>query len=128
MDFGVTNPVLKQLAEKPVIKPLLVLQTASESLQTEWLGGRFKTIETLGEQSAAGLKEKKGAVLVGFLPNALLAKSVLNIGDVVLQLGDEEIVKAGDLLKAYEAVKWMGTVGVKLVRNQQEMQVQVDFK
>jgi hypothetical protein len=128
MDFGVTDPILKKLAERPVIKPLYSLQTEVQSTQTEWLGGRFKSIETLGEQSAAGLPERRGALLLNVQPNGLLGKSALKVGDVVVKMGDEEIVKALDLWKAYEAVKWMGSVKVKLFRNQQEMEVELGLK
>ena len=99
MNVGVTLPALKKIAEKPQIKPLLTKLNEIKGIEVDWLGGMFKNIETLGERSAAGLHDNKGALLVQVPATSLAANNKLQRGDVIIEMGDQEINSISDLLK-----------------------------
>ncbi|MBS1576008.1 MAG: PDZ domain-containing protein [Bacteroidetes bacterium] len=128
MDFGVTDHRLKAIAAKPPINPLLTSINKSDSHEVKWLGAKLKNIETLGERSAAGLHDNKGALIIN-IPNGSVAfRNNLNRGDVVIKLGDEPIENTSTLLQAYQRIKWMGETECIIVRNQAELKIQIVFK
>ena len=125
---GVTLPALKRIAAKPTIKPLLSSLNKIKGIKVEWLGAMFKNIETLGEKSAAGLHDNKGALLVQLPANSLAAKSKLQKGDVIIKMGDQDINSISDLLKTYQSIKWMGQSAIIIVRNQAPQNLSLSFK
>lgn len=128
-DFGVTDPALRKMAEKP---GMIVLQNfgneAHSSKAVWWLGASIKNIETLGEQSAAGLPDKKGVVLMDFHLPSILEKNHLKKGDVIVKMADEQINTVAELLKVYESVKWTGKLTCIIVRNQRYEEIQLFLK
>ena len=128
MNFGVTNPVLKKIAAKPVIKPIYTYLDKQTGAQVEWLGATFKNIETLGERSAAGLHDNNGALLEGLLPNSLAEKNNLRKGDVIITMGNSAVNSISDLMQIYQTNKWMGGAECVIIRNQSEMKLRVSFK
>lgn len=127
MEFGVTHPSLKAIAEKPVFKPLLTKLGETKGELIDWLGGKFKNIETLGERSASGLHNDNGALLVEFHPSSIIAKNNLQKGDVIIKMGNEDINTIGDLLKVYQSTKWMGRANCIVLRNQSEQKIDISF-
>jgi len=84
----------------------------------EWLGTRFKNIETLGERSAAAMHDNNGAMLVELPAKALKTKSDLQKGDVIIQLDNTPIKAISDLMQIYQNIKCMGTAKCIIIRNQ----------
>ncbi|SEW41280.1 PDZ domain-containing protein [Chitinophaga arvensicola] len=116
--FGVVSPALKKLAAKAPL-PVLKTITATGAGISNWLGAQVKNIETLGERSAAGLPDDKGAFLVT-VPAGF--RYAVKAGDVILQLGDKNVSNVKEL---QQATDFYGDKKVKVVifRNQQRMQL-----
>lgn len=127
-NVGVTSPALKRKAATPKIKPLFTDIASGKVSTIEWLGARFKNIETLGERSAAGMHDNNGAMLVEMPAHALAKKSDLQKGDVIIQLDNTAIKAISDLLQTYQSIKWMGTAECTIIRNQAEKKITVSFK
>ncbi len=127
MQFGVTLPALKKIAESPVIKPLLTTVGENKGEQVEWLGAKFKNIETLGEQSAAGLHDKNGALLAELPAGSIAAKNNLQKGDVIIRLANQDVRSIADLLKIFQGIKWTHKGECIVVRNQAEQKLSLSF-
>ncbi|MDR6568401.1 PDZ domain-containing protein [Chitinophaga ginsengisegetis] len=116
--FGVVSANLKAIAKKAPL-PVLKAATAASSNISNWLGAQVKNIETLGERSAAGLPDNKGAFLVAVPENF---RYPVKTGDVILQLGERNVNNVNDLLKAstFYANK---KVPLVIYRNQQRVNI-----
>jgi S1-C subfamily serine protease len=99
-----------------------------KGMQTNWLGANLKNVETLGERSAAGIHDHNGALLISLTEGSLADKSGLKPGDVIIKLGDNAIKSVGDLLKAYQSIKWTGHAKALVIRNQGEQIIEILFK
>jgi hypothetical protein len=127
-NVGVTSPALKKKAASPAFKPLFTDIASGKVNTIEWLGARFKNIETLGELSAAGMHDNNGAMLVELPAKALATKSDLQKGDVIIQLDNTPIKVINDLLQTYQNIKWMSAAECIIIRNQAEKRISVSFK
>lgn len=127
MDFGVTLTALKKIAEKPVIKPLLTKLNDIKGMEVDWLGAKFKNIETLGERSATGLPNNNGAMLIQLPSTSIAATNNLQKTDVIIKLGDADINSISDLLKVYQNIKWMGQSECTIIRNQATQKLTLFF-
>ncbi|ULT27301.1 hypothetical protein KUH03_11385 [Sphingobacterium sp. E70] len=106
LHFGVTSKRLKSLAASPEIPELIQKDTKEQGVKWAWKGGQFKTVETLGEQSAAGLPSIAGVLVLQLDEKSTLYKSGLRTGDVVLNYQGEKTDKLTDL---QQAIKNMST-------------------
>ncbi len=91
-EFGVTSEKLKKMAKQPAIPVLLTNQKDNSGQTYQWYGAMFKNVETLGEQSAAGLPEISGIILLDVPGNSAVAKSGLKVGDVIMQCQEVKIM------------------------------------
>ena len=126
-EFGVTSEKLKAKAEKPEFPNLyLNANDVSNSADLELFDATFKSVMTLGEQSALGIPEIAGALILEIVPNGKAHLSGLKKGDVILRVIDSEfggmdkITTIKDLLTSYRSRKWRGNLEVVIMRNQQE--------
>lgn len=126
--FGVTIPALKRLAAVPAIQPLMTTTKETKNSQVEWLGARFKNIETLGERSAAGLPDSNGALLTTLSAGSKAAASGLKKGDVIIKLDDKPVNSTEDLLLIYQGIKWHGKAACTIIRDQSPHTLSVSFK
>ncbi|MDO6693125.1 PDZ domain-containing protein [Aliiglaciecola sp. 3_MG-2023] len=132
--FGVMTPELKALAEQPAIRPLYLNSTQGQSGQKyALLGATLKSVETLGEQSALGISDIAGAMVLSVDKGSKMDLSGLQTGDVVLQVldtqfgGADEIISAADLLASYQSRKWRGVLEVVISRNQQQQTISINL-
>lgn len=116
-DFGVRDPALRRVAGRPEI-PVLVLRgiaRAGESQEAggpiSFLGGKIKSVETLGERSAYGLPDQTGVIVLS-AGNGLLYRSGLRDGDVIISIPNTQAILA---LKGRAAVR------IDVIRNQQPL-------
>ena len=84
--------------------------------------------ETLGERSAAGLPDNKGALIINITRSSVAFRNNLNKGDVIIKIGDEAIENITGLLQLYQRIKWKGGTDCTIVRNQAEYKIHVSFK
>lgn len=127
--FGVQKPSLKKIAQQPAI-PLLVNDKMLEdkSIITNFLGGKIKSVDGLGERSAYGLPDEQGVVVVVAPANSLLSQSGLQNKDVI-RVADGRPVKAvKDLLDVFQSSNWKGKIEVELMRNQREIKRMLQLK
>ncbi|MDP4252224.1 MAG: right-handed parallel beta-helix repeat-containing protein, partial [Bacteroidota bacterium] len=72
-EFGVLSKRLRVLAAKAPVASVKYLQSEKPGATTSWLGASIKNIETPGEQSASGLPDKNGVLILrvarGSLPD-----------------------------------------------------------
>lgn len=132
--FGVSVPRLKVLAEQPEIRPLYLNSANGETgKHYVLLGATLKSVETLGEQSALGISDIAGAMVLAVEPGSKTAKHGLQVGDVILQVSDtqfggqDEIKTAADLLAAYQSRKWRGVLELVISRNQHKQKVSINL-
>jgi len=128
MNFGVTDPKLKQLSKSPEIMPLVTTVAGSKSLQGEWLGATVKNIENLGERSAAGIHNDNGALISSIKTGSIAEKNLFKKGDVIVSLDHNPINSVADLLKLHNDIKWKGHATVLIMRDQQEKKMEISLK
>jgi hypothetical protein len=122
--FGVQKIELKRLAKTPII-PTLLLQNDSTNANNpmQWLDYQVKTVSTLGEQSAAGLGEISGVIILD-VPKET---SILLKGDVIVGAEGDKISTFLDLQKVQQAVAWTKKINLLVIRNQLEMRILLDL-
>lgn len=130
-DFGVTSPRLRALSALPGFPQLIVTSAAKEKTYVV-LGAKVKTVTTLGEQSAAGLSDLKGVLVLEVDPSSLTGTSGLKMGDVIVELepdafGTERqsIDNVADLVSLVRARSWRGELDVTVVRNQRSIHLAI---
>ncbi|QQT25526.1 PDZ domain-containing protein [Sphingobacterium spiritivorum] len=118
LDVGVTSSRLLVKAAKPEI-PALAKQKGNQGSQiVRWGGGEFKSIETLGEQSAAGLPAIAGVLVVNLSENSTLYKSGLRIGDVIVICQKTATDSVDDFIRIAKRDAYTGQLAVTVFRNQ----------
>lgn len=117
--FGVISPELKKMVDSLEIPFLLLENEENKAEIREWHGFKVKNVETLGEQSAAGLNEITGVIVLE-VPNQYdtSAPNSLRAGDVILECWDEEVSDFISLSKVEKGNNWKGLTELKVWRNQ----------
>jgi S1-C subfamily serine protease len=84
------------------------------------LGAIIKNIETLGEQSASGLSDKNGVLIISVAPGSIMELNGLVPGDVIRKINGQEVANVAEMLNALQAVMWQGGAQANVLHNQQE--------
>ncbi len=127
--FGVQKPELKKLAKTPEIPTLIMLNQNNFSANTvHLLGATLKNVETMGERSAAGLKEISGVLILHIEEGGLAAKGGLQEGDVIIHCEKEKVKNTTDLMSAYQGNSWKGRLNIRIVRDQKEADILLKTK
>ena len=125
--FGVRPARLKALAKQPSFpEPELQLAAGMQEKPRTFLGLTIKSIETLGEQSAAGLLSKEGVLVLSVEAGSFGDKAGLLPRDVVIGIGignDPEATvqaypTAAALVSALQARRFQSYVDLIVLRNQ----------
>lgn len=125
---GVKSERLKKITDSPEIPELLINSKADRNGSEEevkWYDATLKPMKTKGEQSATGLHEIKGVLVVELNENSFLKKGGLQENDVILSCFDKEVNDPMDLKKIEKANKWKGQVELIIWRNQRERSLQI---
>lgn len=97
-NFGVTLPKLRRIAKTPEIPPLQIAkESKGKQSVTSWYGATIKNIETLGEQSAIGLENRCGILLISIPQKSPLSAHGLQVNDVILEVQGKKICNVDDL-------------------------------
>ncbi len=125
--FGVQVPELKAIAKRADIPDLNIISFHKEKRSTKvWLGGTLKNIETPEEQSAWGLSNLDGVIVLKVEEGSRLAASGLVDGDVIVAVEDKKIKNIADLLTSYQENLWHGRVKLDIIRQQMGKEVHIE--
>lgn len=122
-EFGVSSEKLKKIARQPVIPTLITNQKDTTGQTYPWNGATLKNVETLGEQSAAGLPEMSGVIFVDIPVNSTVAKSGIKIGDVVVQCQEVKIRNFKQLIQVAKDSQYLRELKLVIQRNQTKQTV-----
>lgn len=132
--FGVQSEALKAQAETPEFPELFLAANDSQVGKTyELLGATLKSVETLGEQSALGIADIAGAMVLKVAPNSKMAAAGLKASDVILQVidsqfgGSDKVLGVNELLASYQSRKWRGVLEVVISRNQKQQTISINL-
>ncbi|GAB1451010.1 PDZ domain-containing protein [Draconibacterium sp.] len=117
-EFGVTSEKLKKMAKQPEIPIVITSQTDNSGQTYLWFGASLKNVETLGEQSAAGLSEKSGVMILEVSVNSVAFKSGLKVGDVILKCQESKIRYFSELLQITKDSHYLSELKLVIQRNQ----------
>jgi len=132
--FGVTSARLKRLAKTAPIPELMSPASFAADEVRDFLGAKVKSVTTLGEQSAAGLADIKGVLVLAVAPGSLAQQSGLRANDVILEAAANEYIPAevienlATLMTLYTAQRWLGQREFRVMRNQQPTQITLKFQ
>ncbi|WP_270087800.1 PDZ domain-containing protein [Sphingobacterium sp. SYP-B4668] len=118
LNFGVKSPRLKKMADRPEIPHLLMSKSANKSEVYEWKGGTFKSIETLGEQSAAGLPAIAGVLVIKVGEGGISFNGRLRPGDVIVACQGELVNTVADFQRIVKRDNYAEHIGLTIYRNQ----------
>jgi len=129
MVFGVQKPSLKKIAKQPVITPFVdVNKLTSTSEIVDFLGGKLKAVEGLGDRSAYGLPDEKGVILMEAGKNSLFSKSGLMDKDVIRSAQGKPVTSIQDLLKVYKSEQGGSSITIEIIRNQKTLERELRIK
>lgn len=122
-NFGVVSPRLKALSKKVTITSVIALNNEDANEIIDFMGAKVKDLTTLGEQSATGMGDIRG-VLVLEVTAGSDASKFLQANDVILAFNLKKINTLRELLQGPLAVSGANTE-VLVFRNQKEVKVSV---
>ena len=124
-NFGVTLPRLRRIARTPEIPEVLLESNEQRSSIRLWHSVKIKNVETLGEQSATGLKDRCGVLVVSVPENSELGQSGLRANDVILSLDGKKVCNVKELLRL--ETNQADNLVLKVWRNQSVQTVRIRF-
>jgi hypothetical protein len=130
----VTSERLKRLAKTAPLTELMSPAAFTPDEVRDFLGAKVKSVTTLGEQSAAGLADIKGVLVLAVPAGSLAQQSGLRANDVILEAAANEYIPAetienlATLMTLYTAQRWLGQREFMVMRNQQPHQLMLKFQ
>ena len=125
--FGVTLPRLRKMARTPELPEILISSGSDKGSTTLWHKARIKNVETLGEQSATGLKDMNGVLVLSVDKASELGQSGLLANDVILAIDGKEVKNVAELIEAERNAKNCNGFKMNIWRNQSPESIEVKF-
>ncbi|WP_300600305.1 PDZ domain-containing protein [Niabella sp.] len=125
MIFGVQRPILKKIALQPSIPVINTGGAGAGTAIADFLGGKIKSVEGLGDRSAYGLPDETGVVVIAAGAKSLLARSGLQEKDVIRSADGKPVKNLKDLMEVFSSSNWKGHLPVTIIRNQQLMNLEL---
>ncbi|MGJ8640950.1 MAG: PDZ domain-containing protein [Opitutaceae bacterium] len=126
--FGVKKPSLKAIARTPEMPQLTAFQeTAKQGAprSIEWLGATLTALSGV-EFSAYGVSQADGGIALSKVgPQTQAAKVGLQNSDLIQAVNGRKTANMKQLRRAIAKIK--GTVQLKVVRNQQAMEMEIEL-
>ncbi|MBS0286144.1 MAG: Do family serine endopeptidase [Proteobacteria bacterium] len=105
-----------------VIKLVVTQLQKNGQVARGWLGLAFQDLNR-DLADSFGLATAKGALISKVVPNSPAAKAGIKEGDIITQFNGKEIIRATDLPPIVGLIPIDSMVGMKLIRDKQELQV-----
>ncbi|WP_297089386.1 PDZ domain-containing protein [uncultured Draconibacterium sp.] len=130
-EFGVLSPDLKKMAktpEVPVIKTTGELSGKS-SATVSWLRNEIKGVDSMEEQSAYGLNEAEGVIILKMWNGSKAYEGDgLRSKDVILAVEGEKVKNVKEFFGALKKYNYTETVKMLVMRNQAEQELTVKVR
>ncbi|EOR92650.1 : hypothetical protein [Arcticibacter svalbardensis MN12-7] len=117
MEFGVKSKKLKAIAKTPIIPDLVFNTKVTVEKTFEWLGARVKNVETLSEQSAAGLATISGVLILKLSVHAAAEQAGFKTGDVITTYNGKTVDNYKQLIELFNNNK---IISIGIMRNQEK--------
>jgi len=124
--FGVVSARLKIIAKKPLFPAIAITNNLSKDDAIDFMGARVKNLSTAGEQSATGMDQVRG-VLVLSVAHGSAASAFLQANDVIITFNRSQVNNLKDLLEARSAVTGKNTE-IIIFRNQHQLKQKIEVK
>lgn len=124
--FGVVSPRLKALSKKVTIPAIIPLNNEETNEIIDFMGAKVKNLTTLGEQSATGMDDIRGVLVVEVTAGSDASK-FLQVNDVILAFNSRKTNNLDDLLEV-QKLAVVGTIETVIFRNQKEVKKRVELK
>lgn len=101
--FGVTSERLKKLAKTPQMPRIITTNQSDDStpeIELDHIGAVCRDVKGLGDQSAYGLIDETGVIVLSVLPNMLFATTDGKPQDVIIAIDNKKIQNIEELNKA----------------------------
>ena len=125
-NFGVVSARLKAIAKRPSFPAIVVTDNLNKDDVIDFMGARVKNLSTAGEQSATGMDQIRG-VLVLSVAHRSAASAFLQANDVILTFNRRQINNLKDLLEARSVVTGKNTE-IVIFRNQHQLKQKIELK
>ncbi|WP_062616006.1 PDZ domain-containing protein [Flammeovirga sp. SJP92] len=127
--FGVKSPALKAMAKTPKAPVLTEKRVSStESPTVEWLRAKLKNIESKEEQSAYGLENDNGVVVLNIGAHSLVGKSGMKKRDVILEVEGTRVADLKEFFNVLKENNSKSSISIIVMRNQEEQEFKVLLK
>jgi len=127
--FGVVSPKLRQLALKPEIPQLNILNVEEESDKSiSWRGSEVKKLKGISEMSATGMTSESGILITKIDSDSPLKKSGLKVNDVIIKVNGNTVSSLQQFFYYYEEESWVHTVKLTIQRNQKTTELELEKK
>jgi len=124
--FGVVSMQLKAMAKKIAFPPVAVINKPSKDDIIDFMGARVKNLSTAGEQSATGMNQIRGVLVLSVAPGSA-ASGFLQANDVILAFNRRQIANLRDLLEAPGSITGKNTE-IVIFRNQHLLKQKIEVK
>ena len=79
-------------------------------------------------QSASGLPDKTGVLIVSMHAGSITEKNGLVPGDVIRRINGKDVATVAEMLNALQAIAWQGGAQVNIWHNQQSKDLRIRLK
>ena len=126
--FGVRTPELKARAENPGFPEIQLIDRNNGSKEYEWLGAKIRLVSGMGDQSAFGLPDQRGVIITDVREGSLAESSGFRRNDVIRAVNGNEISSIEEIYSYSEENRWLGSMNLKIYRNQKEEEKRISLK
>lgn len=126
MNFGVVSSRLRKLAKKVNI-PSIVNLKFEDDQEVDFFNLKVKNLKTLAEQSATGMADKNGVLVIKSTLKSILYPQIRE-NDVILYFANEKINNIKDLFDARLKTQSAKTTNMTIFRDQKMQEIVVNIK
>ena len=124
--FGVVSARLKAMAKKISFPSVAAVNRLRKDDIIDFMGARLKSLNTAGEQSATGMDQIRGVLVLSVAPGSA-ASGFLQANDVIQAFNRRQVANLKDLLEARGTITGKNTE-IVIFRNQHQLMQKIEVK